>query len=259
MGVRALFDRYRSRALTGCRVQARINRLRELRELLEKQQSAPEQETEPVLMPAPVVVGRIRFFDGPAGNGTGEVEWCKIAYLFCRETDTFTKGAHTIVEKLEMDLLEILREDCRLPLEKLAVMTGVTVEKVAETIDRLEKERVILRYAPTINWDKTDRERVEAMIEVRVTPQRDMGFDAVAKRIYRFEEVKSVYLMSGNYDLLVLVEARTLKELALFVSEKLSTLEMVTGTATSFVLKRYKEEGVVFEGEKSDQRLVVSP
>ena len=149
-----------------------------------------------------------------------------------------------------MDLLEILREDCRLPLEKLAVMTGVTVEKVAETIDRLEKERVILRYAPTINWDKTDRERVEAMIEVRVTPQRDMGFDAVAKRIYRFEEVKSVYLMSGNYDLLVLVEARTLKELALFVSEKLSTLEMVTGTATSFVLKRYKEEGVVFEGEK---------
>ena len=99
------------------------------------------------------------------------------------------------MEKLEMDLLEILREDCRLPLEKLAVMTGVTVEKVAETIDRLEKERVILRYAPTINWDKTDRERVEAMIEVRVTPQRDMGFDAVAKRIYRFEEVKSYFIL----------------------------------------------------------------
>ena len=161
--------------------------------------------------------------------------------------------------KLEMDLLEILKEYCRLSLEKLAVMTGATTTEVAETIDNLEKSRVILRYAPVINWDKTDRERVEAMIEVRVTPQRDMGFDAVAKRIYRFEEVKSVYLMSGGYDLLVLVEARTLKELALFVSEKLSPLEMVTGTATSFVLKRHKEEGVIFEGEKSDQRLVVTP
>ena len=103
--------------------------------------------------------------------------------------------------KLEMDLLEILKEDCRLSLEKLAVMTGATTTEVAETIDNLEKNRVILRYAPVINWDKTDRERVEAMIEVRVTPQRDMGFDAVAKRIYRFEEVKSVYLMSGGYDL----------------------------------------------------------
>ena len=161
--------------------------------------------------------------------------------------------------KLEMDLLDILREDCRLPLEKLAVMTGTSTAEVAEAIDRMEKERIILRYSPTINWDRTDRERVEAMIEVRVTPQRDMGFDAVAKRIYRFEEVKSVYLMSGSYDLLVLVEARTLKELALFVSEKLSPLEMVTGTATSFVLKRYKEEGVIFEGEKSDNRLVIIP
>ncbi len=163
------------------------------------------------------------------------------------------------MKKLESDLLELLREDCRLSMEKLAVMTGATPVEVAETIQHLEDERVILRYAPTINWDKTDRERVEAMIEVRVTPQRDMGFDAVAKRIYRFEEVKSVYLMSGAYDLLVLVEARTLKDLALFVSEKLSPLEMVTGTATSFVLKRYKEEGVVFEGDKSDQRLVISP
>ena len=164
-----------------------------------------------------------------------------------------------LLTRLEMDLLELLREDCRLPLEKLAVMTGADVTEVAETIDRLEKQRVILRYTPTINWDLTDRERVEAMIEVRVTPQRDMGFDAVAKRIYRFDEVKSVYLMSGAYDLLVLVEARTLKELALFVSEKLSTLEMVTGTATSFVLKRYKEEGVIFDDGESDNRLVIVP
>ena len=161
--------------------------------------------------------------------------------------------------RLETQVLDLLREDCRLPLEKLAVMLGVSTEEVAETIDSLERRRVILHYAPTINWDLTDRERVEAMIQVSVTPQRDMGFDAVARRIYRFEEVKSVYLMSGGYDLLVLVEAKSLKELALFVSSKLSTLEMVTGTQTSFVLKRYTEEGVIFDGSQSDNRLVVSP
>ncbi len=161
--------------------------------------------------------------------------------------------------KLEMQLLDLLREDCRLPLEKLAIMLGATTADVAEAIDRMEQERVILRYAPTINWDKTDRERVEAMIQVNVTPQRDKGFDEVAGRIYRFEEVKSVYLMSGGYDLLVLVEGRTLKELALFVSSKLSALEQVTGTQTCFILKRYKEEGVIFEGDKADNRLVISP
>ena len=161
--------------------------------------------------------------------------------------------------KLEASLLDLLQEDCRLPLEKLAVMTGSSLEEVAEAVDGLEKKKIILRYSPMINWDRTDRERVEAMIEVRVTPQRDMGFDAVARRIYRFDEVKSVYLMSGSYDLLVLVEARTLKELATFVASKLSPLEMVTGTATSFVLKRYKEEGVIFEGDESDHRLVISP
>lgn len=161
--------------------------------------------------------------------------------------------------KLQTSLLDILKEDCRLPLEQIAVMTGSSVSEVAEAIDDLEKKKIILRYSPMINWDRTDRERVEAMIEVRVTPQRDMGFDAVARRIYRFDEVKSVYLMSGSYDLLVLVEARTLKELATFVASKLSPLETVTGTATSFVLKRYKEEGVIFENEDDDHRLVISP
>ena len=161
--------------------------------------------------------------------------------------------------QLEASLLDLLQEDCRLPLEKLAVMTGYSLDEVASAIDDLEKKKIILRYSPMINWDRTDRERVEAMIEVRVTPQRDMGFDAVARRIYRFDEVKSVYLMSGSYDLLVLVEAHTLKELAAFVSGKLSPLETVTGTATSFVLKRYKEEGVIFESDDSDRRLVISP
>ena len=136
-------------------------------------------------------------------------------------------------------------------------MTGAPLEEVAQTIDQMEKSGVILRYAPIINWDRTDRERVEAMIEVRVTPQRDQGFDAIAERIYRFDEVKSVYLMSGAYDLL-LVEAHTLKELAFFVSTKLSTLETVTGTATHFVLKRYKSDGVIFEGNNQDKRLVVT-
>ena len=161
--------------------------------------------------------------------------------------------------KLQTSLLDILREDCRVPLEKMAVMTGVTLEEAASAIEDLEKKKIILRYSPMINWDRTDRERVEAMIEVRVTPQRDMGFDAIARRIYRFDEVKSVYLMSGSYDLLVLVEARTLKELAAFVSGKLSPLETVTGTATSFVVKRYKEEGVIFESDDTDRRLVISP
>ena len=161
--------------------------------------------------------------------------------------------------KLETSILDILQEDCRISLEKMAVMTGASIQEVAAAIDSLEARKIILRYSPTINWDRTDRERVEAMIEVRVTPQRDMGFDAIARRIYRFDEVKSVYLMSGSYDLLVLVEARTLKELAAFVSGKLSPLETVTGPATSFVLKRYKEEGVIFENDDADRRLVISP
>ena len=161
--------------------------------------------------------------------------------------------------KLETSILDILKEDCRIPLEKIAVMTGEPLEEVAGAVEVLEAKKIILRYSPVINWDKTDRERVEAMIEVRVTPQRDMGFEAIARRIYRFDEVKSVYLMSGSYDLLVLVEARTLKELASFVASKLSPLETVTGTATSFVLKRYKEEGVIFDNDDDDRRLVISP
>ncbi len=157
----------------------------------------------------------------------------------------------------EMELLSLLEQDCRLSMEKLAAMTGKNIQEVAQAIETMEKQGIILRYSPVINWDKTEKERVEAMIEVRVTPQRDQGFDAIAKRIYRFDEVKSVYLMSGAYDLLLLVEAHSLKDLAFFVSTKLSTLETVTGTATHFVLKRYKSDGVIFEGDRDDKRLVV--
>ena len=161
------------------------------------------------------------------------------------------------MQNLQMQLLQLLQEDCRLPLEKLATMTGSNLQTVAGVIDDMEQKGVILRYRPVINWDKTDRERVEAMIEVRVTPQRDQGFDAIARRIYRFDEVKTVYLMSGAYDLLLLVEAHTLKELAFFVATKLSTLETVTGTATHFVLKRYKSDGVIFDEKADDRRLAV--
>ncbi len=159
----------------------------------------------------------------------------------------------------EKQVLDMLNEDCRIPLEKMAVMMGMEIREVAEIIDSLEKQRVILCYRPVINWDKAERNVVEAMIEVKVTPQRDFGFDAVAKRINSFEEVRSLYLMSGAYDLLIQVAAPTLKELAQFVSERLSPLETVTGTSTSFVLKRYKQDGVVFDAPDQDRRLSVSP
>jgi DNA-binding Lrp family transcriptional regulator len=123
----------------------------------------------------------------------------------------------------------------------------------------MEERKIIVRYPAMINWEEVDKNQVEALIEVRVTPQRGDGFDSIAERIYRFEEVSSVYLMSGAYDLMVLVRGKNLKQLAHFVSEKLSTIEHVVSTATHFVLKRYKDNGVVLEGEQKDDRLAVSP
>ena len=160
---------------------------------------------------------------------------------------------------LEMHILEILSDDARISAEQIAVMTGYDVDEVRRTIGRLEKDRVLVKYPAMINWERTDKEMVQAVIEVRVQPQRDRGFDAIAARIYQFEEVTSLYLMSGAYDLMVMVEAPTLKQLASFVSSKLSTLESVTGTATHFMLKTYKYGGVIFEGDDTDRRLAVSP
>ncbi len=160
---------------------------------------------------------------------------------------------------LEMQVIDILTEDARVTPERIAVMTGSDEAAVREAIARLEAERILVKYAAMINWDRVDRDRVQAVIEVRVQPQRDRGFDAIAARIYQFEEVTSLYLMSGAYDLMVMVEAPTLKQLASFVSSKLSTLESVTGTATHFMLKTYKYGGVIFSGEQGDRRLVVSP
>lgn len=160
---------------------------------------------------------------------------------------------------LEMHILEILSDDARVSTEQIAVMTGYDAQEVRRAVKRLEDDRVLVKYPAMINWERTDKEMVQAVIEVRVQPQRDRGFDAIAARIYQFEEVTSLYLMSGAYDLMVMVEAPTLKQLASFVSSKLSTLETVTGTATHFMLKTYKYGGVIFEGDNADRRLAVSP
>lgn len=164
-----------------------------------------------------------------------------------------------MVRDLELSILEILFEDARTPIPQIAVMTGHSEEEIEAVIRSLEAQKIILKYPAMINWDKVENEMVEALIEVRVTPQRDAGFDAIAEQIYRFEEVSSVYLMSGAYDLMVMLKASSVKKLALFVAEKLSTLDNVISTATHFVLKKYKIEGVICEGRKGDDRLVISP
>ncbi|MGI5877076.1 MAG: Lrp/AsnC family transcriptional regulator [Christensenellales bacterium] len=159
---------------------------------------------------------------------------------------------------LKNEILEILLEDSRTTPAQMAVMLEVSEKEIESAIRELEEDRVIVKYNTMIDRDKTDESLVEALIEVRVTPQRDRGFDEIARRIYRFPEVRSVYLMSGGYDLMVLAEGKTLKQVAFFVAEKLSTIEGVISTATHFVLKKYKEDGVVFD-EESDSRLAVTP
>lgn len=159
----------------------------------------------------------------------------------------------------DMRVLHILAEDARTAQATIADMLGITAQEVASIIATLEGNGVIVGYPAMINWEATEAETVHAVIEVKVTPQRDMGFDAIAERVYRFDEVKSVYLMSGAYDLMLEVEARTLKELASFVSQRLSTLEHVLSTATHFVLKKYKVDGRILSASETDNRLVVSP
>lgn len=159
-----------------------------------------------------------------------------------------------MIRDLELNILEILFNDARTPMDQIAVMTGHSEEEVTAVVRSLEAQKIIVKYPALINWDKLEQEQVEALIEVRVTPQRDEGFDAIAERIYRFEEVKSVYLMSGAFDLMVMVNARSMKQLALFVAEKLSSLEHVLSTATHFVLRTYKKEGRLYQDEEIDER-----
>jgi len=162
--------------------------------------------------------------------------------------------------ELKNDILEILGRDARASATDIAVMVGASAGDVKAAIAELERDRIIVRYNAVIDWNKMGRESVQALIEVKVTPQRGKGFDAIARRIYGFHEVCSVYLMSGAYDLMVLVERNTMREVAFFVAEKLSTIEGVLSTATHFVLKKYKDNGIIIEGdENSDERLAVTP
>ena len=153
-----------------------------------------------------------------------------------------------------MKLLQLLEQDCTLTPEQLASMADMSVEDVKAEIKRYEDEKIILGYKAIVDWDRTDREAVTALIEVKVTPQRGEGFDRVAERIYQYDEVESVYLMSGAFDLTVIISGRTLKEVAQFVGERLSTLEDVTGTATHFILHKYKEKHLIFEKQEKQER-----
>lgn len=155
------------------------------------------------------------------------------------------------------EILEILEKNSRLSCEEIAIMLGKSTEEVENEINRLENDGVIVGYNTLVNWEKTKREMVTALIEVKVTPQRGEGFDKVADRIYRFPEVKSCYLMSGGFDLTVIVEGKSMKEVALFVAEKLAPLESVLSTSTHFVLKKYKDDGVIFEKKAKDDREVI--
>ena len=154
-------------------------------------------------------------------------------------------------------LLQLLEDDCTLTHAQLASMSGLTEAEVAEAIRKYEEERIILGYKAIVDWDRTDRESVTALIEVKVTPQRGEGFDRVAQRIYQYDEVESVYLMSGSFDLTVIISGRTLKEVALFVGEKLAPLEDVRGTATHFILKKYKEKHLIFQKQEAQEERFV--
>ena len=154
-------------------------------------------------------------------------------------------------------LLQLLESDCTLTHDQLAAMTGLSVEEVRAEIKRMEADHLILGYRAVVDWDRTEREAVTALIEVTVTPQRGEGFDRVAERIYQYDEVESVYLMSGAFDLTVIISGRSLKEVAHFVGEKLATIEDVTGTATHFILHKYKENHLIFEKREEQQERFV--
>ena len=157
------------------------------------------------------------------------------------------------------ELLEVMEKNSRISIKDLAVMLYENEEGIADQLAQLEREKIIFGYHTMINWDKARVDRVTALIEVRVTPQRGEGFDTIAQNIYRFEEVSAVYLMSGAFDLTVIVEGRTMKEVALFVAQRLAPIDQVLSTSTHFVLKRYKDHGVILEDRESDERMIVSP
>ncbi|CAM3542226.1 Lrp/AsnC family transcriptional regulator [Marinicrinis lubricantis] len=160
---------------------------------------------------------------------------------------------------LKFKILEIMKEDARKGIDVLAAMLDESEEAIQAAIEEMERDKVIVKYAPIINWSKVDSDKVTALIEVQITPERGRGFDAIAERIYLYPEVKAVYLMSGAYDLQVEIEGKSLRDVASFVSNKLSTLDSVLSTKTHFILKKYKQDGFIFEDHQDDHRMLVSP
>ena len=159
---------------------------------------------------------------------------------------------------MKNEILSLLEQDSRLTSEKIAGVLGTQKEDVEKIIKELEDENIILGYKTLVNWEVTNRETTIAHIELKITPQRGGGFDTIAERIYRFPQVKSVTLMSGSYDLLVTVEGKSLKEVAMFVSQKLAPMETVVSTSTHFELKTYKKDGIIFTEKEVDNREVIS-
>ena len=163
-----------------------------------------------------------------------------------------------MTENLSLKILDILYKNCKYSTSEIAVMLGVDESQVIATIEKLEDDKVILGYKAMINWEKVVSDNVVALIELKVTPQRGEGFDKIADRIYKYPQVDSVYLMSGGYDLTVIINGKTMKEVALFVAEKLAPMEAVVSTATHIVLKKYKDQGVIFTDEEVDDRQVIT-
>lgn len=163
------------------------------------------------------------------------------------------------MDNLRNEILRYLEKNSRVDLAELGVLIGADPTVVANEIADMEKEKIICGYHTLIDWDKTGIEKVTALIEVRVTPQRNQGFDRIAERIYNYSEVHAVYLISGGYDLLITLEGKTLKEVSQFVSEKLSPIESVISTATYFILKKYKDHGTVMGPKKESERMLVTP
>ena len=155
--------------------------------------------------------------------------------------------------------MNYLEKNSRIDTRELAIILGEEESAVTEEIKKMEEEKVICGYHTMIDWDKTDTDYVTALIEVRVTPQRGQGFDSIAERIYKYPEVRAVYLISGGYDLMVILEGKSLKAVSQFVSDKLSTMDSVLSTATHFILKKYKDHGTIFDKKTKDERMLVTP
>ena len=162
-------------------------------------------------------------------------------------------------EALRIEILRYIEKHSRVALDELAVLLGVDETDVANEMAEMEKEKIICGYHTLIDWDRAGVEMVTALIEVRVTPQRDQGFDRIAERIYNYPDGYAVYLISGSYDLLVTLEGKTLKEVSRFVSEKLSPIDEVLSTATHFILKKYKDHGTIMVPKKGSERMLVTP